>query len=289
MSHSPEPLALKTLVVAGRSLSYAVAGEAGAPLVVLVHPAFGDHRCFAPQLDALAAQHRVAAINLPGHGSGQRPDDPTRIVDTADLVVALLAQEGYERAHLVGVSLGSLVVQDIAARFPSAVSSLTVVGGYPISGTSPTVQRAQTVALLRLLPLLLFSLDRFRRAVAREATLTPQARELFLRSAQGFTRRSLRAFAGNDALMRASFQPSAVPLQIVVGEQERPLLRSVADDWQRREPGSVLEVIPGAAHCANMDNPGVFNERMLAFLERHEHAAPAGHIQSGGDVHPEVA
>lgn len=149
------------------------------------------------------------------------------------------------------------------------MSSLTVVGGYPIFGTSPAVQRAQTVALLRLLPLLLFSIDRFRRAVAREATLTPQARELFLRSAQGFTRRSLRAFAGNDALLRPSFQSLAAPLQIVIGEQERPLLRSVAEDWQRREPGGVLEIIPGAGHCANMDNPGVFNERLLALLGRH--------------------
>jgi pimeloyl-ACP methyl ester carboxylesterase len=264
----PEPLTFTTIQQDGGTLSYAVAG-AGAELVVLIHPAFGDHSCFTPQLDALAAHYRVAAIDLPGHGSAQRPDTTTRIVDTAGLVPALLAQEGYERAHLVGVSLGALVAQDIATHFPPAVSSLTVVGGYPIFGTSPALQRTQTVELLRLLPLLLFSLDRFRRAVAREATLTPQARELFLRSAQGFTRRSLRAFAGNDALLRASFQPLAAPLQIVVGEQERPLLRSVAEEWQRREPGSVLEVIPGAGHCANMDNPGVFNERLLAFLEHH--------------------
>jgi 3-oxoadipate enol-lactonase len=264
-----EPLTLTTVHQANHTLSYAVAGARGAELVVLIHPAFGDHACFTPQLDTLAAHYRVAAIDLPGHGSAQQPGAPTRIIDTAGLVAALLAQEGYERAHMIGVSLGSMVAQDVAARFPNLVSTLTVVGSYPIFGTSPAVQRAQTVALLRLLPLLLLSLGRFRRAVAREATLTPQARELFLRSAQGFKRRSLRAFAGNDGLLRPSFQPAAVPLQIVVGAQERPLLRSVAEEWQLREPGSVLEIIPAAGHCANMDNPGVFNERLLAFFGHH--------------------
>lgn len=273
----------------GHALTYAVAGAAGAELVLLIHPAFGDHACFAPQLDALAAHYRVAAIDLPGHGHAQPPGAMARIVDTADLVAALLAQEGYARAHLVGVSLGALVAQDIAARLPHTVSSLTVVGGYPIFGASPSVQRAQTLALLRSMPLLLFSLDRFRRAVAREAALTPEARELFLRSAQGFRRRSLRAFAGNDALLRPTFQPLTAPLQIVVGDRERPLLRSVAEEWRRREPGSQIEVIPDAGHCANMDNPGVFNQRLLSFLRCHERVAPAGQSLPRGVVHPEVA
>lgn len=88
-----------------------MAGAGGAELVVLIHPAFGDHTCFMPQLDALAAQYRVAALDLPGHGSVQRPGSPTRIADTAGLVAALLAQEGYEQTHLVGVSLGSIVAQ----------------------------------------------------------------------------------------------------------------------------------------------------------------------------------
>lgn len=279
-----EPLTPMIVQQDGHTLSYAVAGVPGVELVVLVHPAFGDHTCFRPQLDALAAHYRVAAIDLPGHGAAQHLSSSTHIIDTASLVAALLAREGYERAHLVGVSLGSLVAQDVAARFPNIVSTLTIVGGYPIFGTSPAVQRAQTVALLRLLPLLLFSLDRFRRVVAREATLTPKARELFLHSAQGFTRRSLRAFAGNDALLRPLFQPAAVPLQIVVGAQERPLLRSVAKEWQRREPGGVLEVIPRAGHCANMDNPGVFNDRLLAFLGRHRYPR-----ERRGRLHPMAA
>lgn len=251
----------------GRGLPYAVCGEAGADLVVLIHPAFGDHTCFAPQLSALAAQYRVAAIDLPGHGLGWGLHSRARIIDTAGLVAGLLEREGYAHAHLVGVSLGALVAQDFAARYPGLTRGVTVVGGYPIFGASPAVQRAQTLELLRLLPLLL-SIDRFRAAVARAATLQPEARALFLRSAQGFTRRSLRAFEGNDALLRPAYQPLPAPLQIIVGAHERALLREAAEGWQRREVGSALDVISDAGHCANMDNPAAFNERLLRFLGR---------------------
>jgi pimeloyl-ACP methyl ester carboxylesterase len=287
MRPADEPLTRKQLSAADYSLSYLLGGTVSAPLVVLIHPAFGDHRCFMPQLAALAPAYRLVLIDLPGHGVAQRPDDQTRISATATLFRALLAQEGYTVAHLVGVSLGALVAQDIAARHPDAVRSLTVVGGYPIGGTPSAVQRAQVGALLKLAPLLVYSLDRFRQAVAREATYTPQARELFYRSTQGFTRRSLRAFAGNDALMRPTFQPAAVPIQIIVGAHERPLLRSVAADWQRREPGSSIALIPHAGHCANMDHPSAFNAHVLAFLRRHADSNHTAQLPARDTIQPE--
>jgi pimeloyl-ACP methyl ester carboxylesterase len=258
----------QTVTWGDHRLSYTITGQTEAELVVLIHPAFGDHTCFALQINDLAAHYRVVAIDLPGHGTAQPAASSTRVVDSADLIAELLAQEGYTRTHVVGVSLGALVAQDMAIRYANNVSSLTVVGGYPIFGTSPAIQRAQTFELLRLLPFMIFSLQRLRRAVAQAATFQPHARELFLQSAQGFTQRSLRSLAGSDALLRPVFQPLGVPLQIVVGEHERPLLRTAAEAWQRREPGSLLEIIPAAGHCANMDNPAVFNQRLVAFLRQ---------------------
>lgn len=253
----------------GRSLHYAVSGDPANELVVLIHPAFTDHTSFALQTETLAQEFRVAAIDLPGHGGAAQPAPAqTRIADAVDLVAALIAQEGHARAHLVGVSLGSLVAQAVAARHPGAVGSLTVVGGYPVGGTDGAVQRAQAFELLKILGLLLLSPRRFRRYVAQTSTHTPQARDLFERGAQGFARSSFRALAGMDSILPPAFQPAPAPLLIVVGEHERPLLRNVAEDWHRREPGSLLEVIPDAGHCANMDNPAAFNALLSGFLRR---------------------
>lgn len=252
----------------GRSLHYAASGDPSNELVVLIHPAFTDHTSFALQAEALAQRFRVAAIDMPGHGSAQPPPAQTRVADTVDLVAQLIADAGHARAHLVGVSLGSLVAQALAARHPALAMSLTVVGGYPIGGTAGAVQRTQAFELLKILGLLLVSPRRFRRYVARASTHTPQARALFERGAQGFARGSFRAFAGMDRITPPAFQPAPAPLLIAVGAHERPLLRRVAEDWHRREPGSLLRVIPDAGHCANMDNPAAFNAALLGFLRR---------------------
>ncbi|HEU4324181.1 MAG TPA: alpha/beta hydrolase [Roseiflexaceae bacterium] len=251
----------------GHALHYVATGDPSGELVVLLHPAFGDHRCFAGQLGALAERYRVVAVDMLGHGRSQVEDAQGGVADTGGLVAALIAREGRGRAHLVGVSLGSLIAQDVAARFPEVVRSLTVVGGYPIAGVDKALRRAQLVEMLTWLPLMLVSMRLFRRYVARKAAWTSAAREQFERSAQLFTRRSFRAMAGLDRIMRPGPQSQRQPLQIVVGEHELPPVRRAAEDWHRREPDSLLRIIPDAGHCANMDNPAVFNAHLLAFLE----------------------
>jgi 3-oxoadipate enol-lactonase len=251
-----------------KTLHSVTAGDPANELVVLIHPAFGDHECFAYQIDALAEKYHVVAMDLPGHGRRQEAGSPTKVADAGPLIGQLIGQHSDKPAHLVGVSLGSLVAQNVAARTPEAVATLTVVGGYPIFGTSKEVQRAQGGELLKMVFLLLFSIDRFRRYVARSATFQAQGQELFYRSAQSFTRRSFQALAGTDRLMRPTWQQGQQPLLIVVGEHERPLLRKTAEEWHQREKNSRLEVIANAGHCANMDNPAAFNELLLTFMAR---------------------
>jgi 3-oxoadipate enol-lactonase len=249
-----------------QKLHYAASGDPANELIILIHPAFGDHQCFAYQIDALAEKYHVVAIDLPGHGRWQEAGSPKKVADAGPLIGQLIGQQSNKRAHLVGVSLGSLVAQDVAAQMPEVVATLTVVGGYPIFGTSKEVQRAQGGELLKMVFLLLFSPGRFRRYVARSAAFQAQGQELFYRSAQSFTRRSFQALAGTDGLMRTTWQQARHPLQIVVGEHERPLLRKTAEEWHQREPASRLTVVPNAGHCANMDNPAAFNQLLLTFL-----------------------
>ncbi|HYF64430.1 MAG TPA: alpha/beta hydrolase, partial [Herpetosiphonaceae bacterium] len=187
----------------------------------------------------------------------------------------IIAREGHQAAHVVGVSLGTLIAQDVAARFPDAVASLTVVGGYPIAGDTRALQRAQSKEMLKWLGLVLVSMPRFRRYVANTSAIDPQARGVFLSSAQLFTRRSFRAMAGLDSIMRPAEQPIRHPLQIIVGQHELPILRAATAAWHGRESGSEYHIIANAGHCANMDNPAEFNARLDAFLARHSAARPA--------------
>ena len=108
-------------------------GPAGvdATPVVLLHKLGGwtaDWRSVAAEL---ATERRVLVVDLPGHGDSVRTGPAPWIVwprETARDLAAQLRARGVERAHLVGCSLGGVVVLLHAVADPDAVASLTLVG-----------------------------------------------------------------------------------------------------------------------------------------------------------------
>lgn len=260
-----------TLTQGQYTIHYVAAGNPQHDLVVLLHPAFGDHTCFNSQIGPLAERYRVVAIDMIGHGKSQQFGDHGSIADMRSIVPAIIAREGHTRAHLVGVSLGALIAQDVALTSPALIRSLTVIGGYPIGGAGKDVQRAQMRELLTMFFLMIFAMPRLRRYVATAATHSAAAREQFYRSAQSFTRRSFRVLRGMDRVMRPAYQPLQAPLLILVGEHERKALNLAARDWHTRrlyeeDVRTRFWLIDNAGHCANMDNPAECNAWLLDWL-----------------------
>ena len=119
------------LVVAGRE-AYAYTGtrpvDASRPAVAFVHGAGNDHSVWLLQ-SRYVAHHGMSALafDLPGHGRSAGPalDSVDAI---ADWIVAALDAAGLERAALVGHSLGALAALSCAARHPSRVSKIALLG-----------------------------------------------------------------------------------------------------------------------------------------------------------------
>ncbi|HYF65633.1 MAG TPA: alpha/beta hydrolase, partial [Herpetosiphonaceae bacterium] len=81
-----EPLEHATLDHAGFGLHYVAQGDPRNELIIFLHPAFGDHRCFGWQIAAMAERYRVVAVDMPGHGRSQVGDSGMRVAGTSGLV-----------------------------------------------------------------------------------------------------------------------------------------------------------------------------------------------------------
>src|SRR5437016_7145093 len=90
--------------VNGIELGYQVIGE-GDPLVLL-HGGFGSVEMFGPNVELLAAGRRVVGVDLQSHGRSPAADRPMRFEAMADDMAALIATLGFERASIMGFSLG---------------------------------------------------------------------------------------------------------------------------------------------------------------------------------------
>jgi pimeloyl-ACP methyl ester carboxylesterase len=123
--------------VNGLSLYYEEHGSGDVPLILL-HGGFGAAELYGPIIPALAAQRRVIAVDLQGHGRTADIDRPLRPEDMADDIAALIAHLGAEEADVMGYSLGGLVGLRTAIQHPDRVRRLVLVsipfrrdGSYP--------------------------------------------------------------------------------------------------------------------------------------------------------------
>jgi len=107
------------------------------PTIVFVHGAAHDHSVWSLQSRYFAYHGwNAMAVDLPGHGrsAGEVKSD---IGELADWVTELLDATGIDRAVLAGHSMGSLIGLEAAARYPSRITGLALIGAavpMPVSG-----------------------------------------------------------------------------------------------------------------------------------------------------------
>lgn len=108
---------------------YLEAGDpASARTVLFIHGVNGHLEVFLRNVRAHAADFRVFAIDLMGHGYSAKPDDRSYEVSAyVDQVLAFLDAKDIRRASLVGTSLGGWVSARIAAAAPDRVDTLSLV------------------------------------------------------------------------------------------------------------------------------------------------------------------
>jgi pimeloyl-ACP methyl ester carboxylesterase len=125
--------------------------DAAKPTAIFIHGVLNDHSVWILQTRYLAHHGwNVLALDLPGHcRSAGTP--PASVEDAADFVLALMDAADLKQAALVGHSFGSLIALEAAARAPSRISHLVLVGtAFPMR-VSPALLVASVSAPMKAL------------------------------------------------------------------------------------------------------------------------------------------
>lgn len=257
----------KQLVKPDYAIHYYCSGQPDNPLVMFLHPAFGDHRCFDSQIEAFSEHYRVITLDMLGHGRSQLSGGKEKMDVTIEHIREIMDIEGYNSSHFVGVSMGSLVAQYYAIRYPDRVNSLTAVGGYDIHGNNREIVKTQHLEIVKWLVLITFSMKKFRRYLASLTVVLPEQQMKFYEMASLFSRRSMRVMSGIQSFLqqREGYRFSK-PLLLLCGEHDLDLAKRASAMWHAKEAQARYDIIPAAGHCANMDHPERFNTVVLNFL-----------------------
>lgn len=262
-ARTPEPHAVTygEVAVDGGTLPIWMSGE-GAP-VILLHGWTLDHRMWAPQIAALAADHFLVMPDRRGCGRSTAPPDLAR---EAEDVIAIADFLGFDRFALVGLSRGAVVALDTARRHGSRITGL-VVSGAPLPALVP---REEVIDLDRFRTLAeAGELATFRAEWAAHplmATHTPQARALAAAMLADYDGRDLLQPSEAPGFPREVLGLLAMPVLALAGEHDTPWRKACAAALAAAAPRGRHGLIPRAGHLANVDNPAAFNAAVASFL-----------------------
>jgi pimeloyl-ACP methyl ester carboxylesterase len=266
---------MPTVHANGIDVYYETQGD-GEPIVLIPYLA-ADQACYAFQVAEYAKHFTCVTVDLRGAGLSGKPEGTYTTDLLADDVAAFMQAAGLDRAHVAGLSLGAATGMWLAAKHPARVKSLSLHSAWP--STDPFLR--VVVEGWRIMAQALGSVTEMAIKGIFPWCLTPElyaSRPEYVESLADFVRG--RPMPPVDAFLRQSEAVLTHDAQKVLGSIEAPTLVTFgrhdmvtstrfADPLTEGIADCELTVFEDCAHAPIYENVDDFNQRTLAFLERH--------------------
>ena len=263
---------MPTAVVNGLELHYEEHGEG--PVLFCVMGLGADSNAWVGQLPLWSLYYRTIVFDNRDVGRSSYVDHDYDVKAMAADALGLADEIGLERFHLVGMSLGSAIAQEVALAAPDRIETLKLIVTFAAARRWERERaRLEETALAHTseedmvddLMLLTLSADFYENAskiaYVRNLILTYPYRQ----RRDGFIRQ-LRASVTHDA--RSRLPEIRIPTHVIGAE--RDVLVPV---WNAREvaeliPGAELSIIAGSGHAINTERPGDLAQSVHDFLHK---------------------
>ncbi len=278
----PAPSAgIETLTIGGppRLALSVTAGPDTDRLVLFLHGIGGSRHNWAGQLGAVAGCFRAAALDLRGYGDSQLGPAQTSVDDYCDDILRVAKAMSAKRLVLVCLSYGSWIATSFAMRHPQMLDGLVLSGGCTGMSEAGEAER-EAFRTSREVPL---------NVGKTPADFAPQVVQVLAGPNAGAATRqqlfdsmaAIPVATYRDALTcftnpteRFDFARLTMPVLMMTGAHDRLAppaeIRSVAGRiCAAARPADVqFEVIAGAGHVCNVEQPEAYNRHLLQFLSR---------------------
>ncbi|CAI8286387.1 MAG: 3-oxoadipate enol-lactonase 2 [Bacteroidota bacterium] len=243
--------------------------------VTFVHGAGGSSSIWYKQIRAYTKHYNVLMLDLRGHGNSKpKLKQAFKERYTFDVIVAdiieVLDHEKIAKTHFIGISLGTIIIRQLAENNPERVSSMIMGGAImKLNIRSQILMRFGNV-VKSVIPYLW--LYRFFAFIIMPKKNHRESRLLFVREAKKlYHKEFLRWYKLTSELkplLRFFRQVDVnIPTLYVMGAEDYMFLPSVQKIVDIQQSASIA-VVPDCGHVVNVEQPEVFNSQTLSFLHQ---------------------
>ena len=253
----------------GIEMNYEIHGKEGAPWLVLSHSLACSVRMWDPQIEALKDSYRILAYDTRGHGATEAPKGAYTLDLLADDLFFLLKELKVTSTHYCGLSMGGMIGQTFALKYPGVFRTLTLAdttSRYPAEAAPLWADRVKTAEAKGMEPLAQPTLERWFTESFRKSNpaAVDAIRKLILAT-------PVAGYAGCcHALPKinvtARLKEIKCPILVIVGADDPGTPPAMAREIHENAPGSKLAVLPQAAHLASLEQPEGFTRALREFI-----------------------
>lgn len=266
---------MPTVRANGTHIYYKASGH-GEPLV-LIQGFGGGHEGWFFQVRALKKQFQVITFDNRGIGKSDKPGQSYTIKTMADDTVGLLDCLGMDKAHILGVSLGGIVAQEVAIHYPERVRKLILVNtiagdfddinpqvmrsiGFEQGSSEVDYRNIDFNEMMKTVISLSFSKSSYRKFFLPLTLLNVKS--------VGFDgyRKQMEAAEGHSTIDRLHLIKT--PTLVISGTEDKLVPPRCSDEIAKRIPNARLVKIEGGSHAVFIEMRNRFNKQVLNFLEK---------------------
>ena len=253
----------------GIDINYTIEGEG--PWLTMSHSLACNLHMWDEEAKRLSKRYKVLRYDTRGHGASSAPAGAYTLDLLADDLKGLLQALGVPSTHFVGLSMGGMIGQTFALKYPGMFNSLALcdtTSRYPAEAAPLWAERIKTVESQGMEPMVAPTLERWFTASYRKAR--PEVVE---KVAAMIRTTPVPGFVGcchaiPKINLTARLKEIRCPSVVIVGKDDHGTPVAMAEDIHQALPGSELVVIPSAAHLSNLEQPDAFNQALTKFLDQ---------------------
>ena len=242
--------------------------------VTFIHGAGGSSSIWFRQIRAFKAEFNVLLIDLRGHGNSKiTSKDNTKQEYTFDFItndiVEVLQHLQITKSHFIGISMGTILIRDLAERYPELLETMVLGGAVLKLNVRSKLLMGFGNIFKSVVPyILLYKLFAF---IIMPKKNHKESRLLFVKEAKKLYQKEFlkwyKLTAQLNPLLRFfRLNETSIPTLYVMGEQDHLFLPSI----KKVISGHVnaqLHVIRNCGHVVNVEQPIEFNEQVISFLK----------------------
>lgn len=252
-------------------LHYKIYSQDHKEWVVLVHGAGGSSTIWYRQIRAYRKKFNVLVVDLRGHGSStlKHVSQYYTFELVSKDIMDVLDHEKIEKAHFVGISLGTILIRQLAEHYPERIHSMILAGA--VIRITPRLNILLKAANLgkRFLPYMW--LYRFFAWILMPQKVHEASRSLFIEEAKKVQQREFIRWltltsSVTKRLLMFNERDTYIPTLYIMGAEDYMFLQPVQKLVQTQAYSS-LKVIQHSGHVCNVDQAEQFNDISLRFLQ----------------------